>query len=103
MPFLIESLPLAQRKNVKSVSLLALSESVDFEFHFSNWIKESDGGLRVEPQLNKLSDLKVNCLYGKEDAESLCARLKPGIGKSIELPGGHHFDDQTNLIVENIE
>ncbi len=103
MPFLIESLPLAQRKNIKSVSLLALSYSVDFEFHFSNWIKESDGGLRVEPQLNKLGDLKVNCLYGKEDSESLCAHLKPGSGKSIELQGGHHFDDQTNLIVENIE
>ncbi len=103
MPFLIDALPSNQRRQIRSVNLLALSEKVEFEFHFTDWLASNDDGVPILPQIEKLSDLKIKCLYGSEETLSLCPRLTPGSIQVFQLPGDHHFDGRTDSIISLIE
>jgi len=95
MPEMVSRLPDDLRAQIKSVSLLGLSDSATFEFHFTDWLGSSEGGIPVEPAVNKIAaKLRVHCLYGDEEDESLCPSLDAKRVGVVKLPGGHNFDDE---------
>ena len=103
MPELVSRLPAELRARVKSVSLLGLSDKASFEFHFTDWIGGDGEGLPIEPVLKKISaDVNVRCLYGEDEDESLCARLDPKKFGVFKLPGGHHFDGDSEGLAKII-
>ncbi len=92
LPFALDRLPPATRQMVAVTALMGLGERADFEFHMSNWVGSSDDGLPIAPEMQKLGDDKVLCIYGQEEDDSLCPSLDPKKIRLIKLPGGHHFD-----------
>jgi type IV secretory pathway VirJ component len=94
MPFLASRLPPELRARVALVALLGPAETAQFEFHFGNWLGVTDppGAQPLAPEIAKLGDLRVLCVYGREESDSLCPKLDPKRVALDARSGGHHFD-----------
>jgi type IV secretory pathway VirJ component len=93
LPFLARRLPGEMKTHIERVVLLGPSTHAHFEFKFTDWLGGADEGPDVLSEVAQLTGTPLLCLHGSDDArDSLCARLGAGMGSSIALPGGHHFD-----------
>ena len=103
LPFLFTRLPTDVRADVRSVSLLGLSDTASFEFHVADWIPgSSDNGRPTAPEIARMSGAQVLCLYGSEETDSPCRKLTaPGV-TSVALSGGHHFDGAYGALAQQI-
>jgi type IV secretory pathway VirJ component len=94
LPAVYNHLPESDRKDVDLLVLLALGKTADFEIHVSGWIGKSTGGFPILPELKKIPGKKILCIYGKEEKDdSACSELSAPDARILELPGGHHFDN----------
>lgn len=101
LPFAIPRLPAATRSAVALTALLGLSERAQFEFHISNWIRTSADGLPIAPEMAKL-DAATLCIYGEDEKDSLCRKLKATKIRTHMLAGGHHFDGDYAVLAKVI-
>jgi type IV secretory pathway VirJ component len=92
MPFMVNRLPEESRRTVKATALIALSDEAFFEFHVSHWLGTPTGGLPTAPEVTSGRMGPVACVYGKDEEDSPCRKLRGPDARSIVLPGGHHFD-----------
>ena len=95
LPFMAGRLPEDLRPQVMAIALLGPAKTANFDFHLSDWLGGgSRQGLPIMPELARLKGMKVLCLYGKEEQDSLCPILTPEYSqiKVFPLGGGHHFD-----------
>ncbi len=92
LPATANHLPADLLDKVKLIALLGPSQKATFEFHVSDWLGGGDSGQPVLPEVKKLGGRPpVLCLHGAKEDDSLCPELSPALGKSVELPGSHHF------------
>ena len=93
LPATYNRLSEADRESVALLVFLALGKTADFEIHVSGWIGKSNDGLPILPELNRIQGNKILCIFGHDEkADTACTELSlPGV-KLLELPGGHHFD-----------
>jgi len=91
LPFAVNRLSPATRSLVRLTTLIGVSETAAFEFHLANWIGADEGGLKVRPEMDRLSSADTLCIYGDDDSESICPKISTRHARVIELPGGHHF------------
>jgi type IV secretory pathway VirJ component len=93
LPFLARRLPAELKTHIDRVVLLGPSTHAHFEFKLSDWLGGADEGPDVRSEVAQLAGTPLLCLHGSDDArDSLCPRLGAGMGSSVALPGGHHFD-----------
>jgi type IV secretory pathway VirJ component len=103
LPFLVHRLPADLLASVRLVALLGLEPSVAFEFHVGDWLGGGDSDeLPVRPEVERLSGLRVMCVYGEEEKDSLCPKLPPGLVEVVKLPGAHHFGGDYQAIASRI-
>jgi len=103
LSFLVARLPEDLKSRIASVTLIAPSTSVAFEFHLSNWLGGNQpDALPTLPEAKKLAGMKLLCLYGSEEKESLCGVLPPGLAEVESLPGGHHFGGDYEAVAARI-
>ena len=86
------------------VALLGPAHTVDFEFHLTDWLSSSTSTAThpVLPEVQKLSATKMLCVYGEEEADTLCKDLDPQRATIIRLKGGHHFEGDYNALAEAV-
>src|SRR5215469_9914066 len=105
LPFAVNRLPAASRSLVKLVAMIGISTTASFEFHVTNWLGGGDNGLPTAPEIKKLSASDALCVYGDDDADSICPKVSPANARVVQLSGGHHFggdyDKLANLIVDS--
>ncbi|MBO9101831.1 MULTISPECIES: AcvB/VirJ family lysyl-phosphatidylglycerol hydrolase [Rhizobium] len=98
MPASFNRLTHEQKKQIKQISLLALSHQVDYVVSLRGWLQletEGKGG-------NPLNDLRsidptiVQCMYGRDDRNNACPLLRQTGAEVIGFSGGHHFDNDFN-------
>jgi type IV secretory pathway VirJ component len=93
LPALYNRLSEQDRESVALLVLLALGKTADFEIHVSGWIGKTTDGLPISPELNRIQGNKILCIFGQaEKADSACTALSTPGARLLELPGGHHFD-----------
>jgi type IV secretory pathway VirJ component len=92
LPFVVNRLPGEARSRIALTAMLALGRRADFQFRLSNWIKNSNDGLAIQPELDKFAVGKFLCVYGAEEKESGCPSADSGAIRAVKLKGGHHFD-----------
>lgn len=81
------------KESVSLLVMLALGNHADFEIHVSGWLGHDADETPVAPELNKIPRHKILCIYGKDEkAETACTSLLKSEANILELPGGHHFD-----------
>ena len=106
LPAMISRLPAATKSRVRLVALLGPSPTVEFEFHMSDWLKDSRLGVPVKPEVDRLRDLPILCLSGEDDPDSLCRNLSAPNISVVMLRGSHHFDRDysrlARLIIEHL-
>jgi len=102
LPFAINRLPAATRRRVALAAMLGLDARADFEFHLSNWVMNGDSGLPVRPEILKLTVPVALCIYGDDDADSLCPHLADTRVKVVKLVGGHHFNGDYDAVAQAV-
>ncbi|GEO80047.1 AcvB/VirJ family lysyl-phosphatidylglycerol hydrolase [Pararhodospirillum oryzae] len=94
LPETLVALPAEDRARIAQVSLLALSPVGDFEINPTGWMGQPPvQPTPTLPALRRLDPSKIQCLYGRDEAEdSACPGLESEGVEVVVLPGGHHFD-----------
>src|SRR5882757_5186172 len=92
LPFLYTRLSADVRDQVRTVSLLGLSDTATFEFHLANWLPgTSDDGRPTVPEIERMRGTAVLCIFGAGDKESACPHAASAGVKAVALGDGHHF------------
>jgi type IV secretory pathway VirJ component len=104
LPFVVNRLAPSTRTALAATFLLSIGKRADFEFHLKNWVGTGDGQLPILPELLKLADQHVFCVYGTQDVDTVCPQLPAAHFGLLHLPGSHHFDghydDLARLMLE---
>lgn len=95
MPFGVVGMPADLREKTVLLGFLGLATRAGFEFHFADIMFEvkRDSDQQTLPVLAQLKGMKMLCIYGAEEDNSGCRAAPPGlITRTVQLPGGHHYD-----------
>ncbi len=89
LPFLYNRLSKPQRAEVAAVALVGLSSHAEFEFHVAGWLHdEGQARYPTSPEIDRAA-APVLCVSGADEPPVGCGATH---GRTITLPGGHHFD-----------
>ena len=103
LPFAANRLNEGLKSRVELISLLGPTFQVDFEFHLGNWLgSSSKTALLTMPEVRQLGSIRLLCIYGEQEKESLCPHLHEGNFKKVALAGSHHFGGNYAQIAEAI-
>jgi type IV secretory pathway VirJ component len=91
LPFMVSRLPPDLRARVRLVALVAPSRTATFEFHVSQWLRAPKSGSATAPEIGRLTGVRIVCMYGTDDRDSVCPLLPQGSAMVMPLEGGHHF------------
>lgn len=95
MPFGVAGMPPDIRNRIVLLAMLGLANRVGFEFHFEDIFRtvKRPGDALTLPVLAQLKGMRMLCVYGADEESSGCRDAPAGlITKTIQLPGGHHYD-----------
>jgi len=92
LPAIYNRLPAATQDTVSTLILLAPERSVGFEIEVQGWLGKVNEEAPIGPELSKLPAAKVLCIYGVEEKAETGCTLSELSGQALELPGGHHYD-----------
>ncbi len=57
----------------------------------------------IEPELKRLSTIRLQCVYGEDEANnSLCTTAAAAGHDIMRKPGGHHFDHNYGELANDI-
>lgn len=101
-PFVANRFPADLKSRIKAVVMLTLLERASFNYHFSDlWRTTSrDNDTPILPELQQLRNVKLLCIYGKEEKESLCRTAPAGLMTIVARDGEHHFDGNYDAIAD---
>jgi type IV secretory pathway VirJ component len=104
LPFLVNRLPPQQRSQVKLLSLLSPERNTAFEVEPTGWLgMQANANVPIEPELKKMPDLRVQCIFGADEAAgSLCTTPSASAMQILRKPGGHHFDQNYDELANAI-
>jgi type IV secretory pathway VirJ component len=102
LPFVVNRLPPELRARVASVSLLGIDAHASFEVGIAEWVGSGQGGAPTRPELARLAQVPVLCIYGEGETDSICPGLTgPGITRE-QVGSGHHFSGEYATLAERI-
>ncbi len=103
LPFIVNKLPDAIRKKIVSVILLSPSGSTDFEIHLLDMFGgNKQRSMDVVTEINKMTALKTVTLFGNAETGFQVKNIKLKNYTNEILPGGHHFDGNTDEVAKTI-
>jgi type IV secretory pathway VirJ component len=96
------------RDRVALIALLGLSKTADFEVSVSGWLGVGVGSHDVLKPAAMLPMDRVMCVYGRDeldepDNDVACATGAIAPEARVELPGGHHFDEDYDALARRID
>lgn len=98
-PFLANRLPPDLRAKLKGIALFSPTRAANFQFHLVDLLRfvarKSDRP--TGPELDRLHDLPVLCVYGRKDKDALCPSLKPAQAEVVARDAGHGLHDPGEL------
>ena len=69
----------------------------------TGWLGQSAGEFDLAPELAQIPKNKILCIYGSDEkAETACLDIDNTEAKILELPGGHHFDQDYPKLTQKI-
>ncbi len=96
MPFAVSGMAADVRDRIVLLAMLGISTRTGFEFHFEDIlfeVKRASDRFTL-PVLALLRGMKMMCVYGAKEPDSACRDAPAGLfARKVELPGGHHYDD----------
>lgn len=103
LPLMVERLDPAIRAHVARLSMLGFSNAADFQFHLASWMDiTSDNAIPTVPAVQRLRGLDMQCVRGVDESDSACPAIPRGTAAQFVVPGGHHFDRNSDLLTRII-
>jgi type IV secretory pathway VirJ component len=102
LPFMASRLPPDLRAHVNLVALLGAGRTASFEFHVAEWLGGAKGDRPTAPEIARLRGLRVLCMYGSDEKDSVCPLLPPGSATVVRVEGGHHFGGAYSSLADTI-
>jgi type IV secretory pathway VirJ component len=103
LPFILNRLPKDLHDKILVSYLMAPSESTDFEIHWSDIFGgHTKRSMDVLTELNKLVNDKIVIISASDDGHLPLNKISLKRYTHEVLPGGHHFDGDTDEIVKVI-
>lgn len=105
LPFMVNRMAVDTRAEVRLVALLGTSDRASFQIRLQGILgaRNTDGPATL-PELVKLKDIPVLCVFGANEDDSVCAKKDlDGIVDRQRLMGGHHFDGDYAKAADLIE
>jgi len=103
LPALFNRLPPADQDSIKLLVMLGVAEQANFEIHVSGWLGAQSGESPLAPELSRIPATKLMCVYGQEEKQHRgCKGLENSAAELLELPGGHHFDQDYPKLAQRI-
>jgi type IV secretory pathway VirJ component len=103
LPFMTTRLPQDLQQRVDIIALLGPATITQFKVHIPEWLPRShDDDIATLPEINKLDEFNVLCVYGDDEEDSACPLLANGLAVLEKRPGGHHFDGDYEFVAARI-
>jgi type IV secretory pathway VirJ component len=103
LPFILNRLPKNMHEKIAASILMGSSGSTDFEIHWSDIFGSGKKrNMDVATEINKLSNDKIVILSGSDNQELDPRKITLKKYTLEILPGGHHFDSNTEEITRTI-
>jgi type IV secretory pathway VirJ component len=102
LPFVVNRLPPDLRARVASVSLLGIDANASFEVRIADWVGGDNGGAQTRPEVTRITQLPVLCLYGEGEKDSICPGLPAGGVRREQVGTGHHFGGEYATLADRI-
>jgi type IV secretory pathway VirJ component len=84
------------------VSLLGIDSNASFEVRLTDWVGADAGGAPTRPELARITQLPVLCLYGEGERDSICPGLPAGGVQREQIGTGHHFGGEYATLADRI-
>ena len=102
LPFLVNRLPGNLLARICAITLLGPSDSAEFEFHLSDWLRRPrSASFPTVPEVERVR-ASVLCVRGNDESDSVCRDLRGPHVTSVVLGGGHHFGGDYARVVDAI-
>jgi type IV secretory pathway VirJ component len=94
-PFVVNRLPEDLKQRVRLVALLSPSTTANFHFHWIDLVRSVHRAtdVPIAPEIARLGGVRVLCIYGRAETESLCPTAPIGQVHSVTREGGHRTSD----------
>jgi len=102
LPALYNRLPSSDQNDVQAIILLALARSGNFEIEVEGWLGKTGEEAIIAPELSRLPQQKVLCVFGEEEQDTSGCTLPEARGENLQLAGGHHFDENYPVLAERM-
>jgi type IV secretory pathway VirJ component len=106
LPFIVNRLPPPTRSRIRLAALLGPGHKAQFEFRLANWLTSDQHGLPIRPEIERINNTRIVCVYGADEADALCPTLSKSNVQILKLSGGHHFGGEyqhlATLLVERL-
>jgi type IV secretory pathway VirJ component len=90
LPIVLTHMPEESRRRVAVAAMLGASRSA--ELHVVPFWKDAKvPSITLAPLVNSIRDVRMVCVHGEDEDESLCDVLRSGAAVDVKTPGGHHF------------
>jgi type IV secretory pathway VirJ component len=105
LPFIVSRMPETLKPKLALAVMLGSNSYANWEIHWGDWLHDQPhaSARPTAPELAKLTNIKLLCVYGAEEAkDSICPSVAQNGFESLMLPGGHHFDGNYNSLADQI-
>jgi type IV secretory pathway VirJ component len=103
-PFVVSRWPDAMRRHLALLALIGFADHASFEFHWQDVLYDvrRSTDLPTRPELERIRGVRVLCVYGKGEKDSLCPSLDPATVRVARHPGGHVLDATSGAAVADL-
>jgi type IV secretory pathway VirJ component len=102
LPFVVNRLPSDLRERIASISLHGIDANASFEVRIAEWVGADNGDPPTRPELARITQLPVLCLYGEGEKDSICPGLPAGTIAREQVGTGHHFGGEYATLADRI-
>ncbi|MBA1201378.1 virulence factor family protein [Pseudomonas capeferrum] len=102
LPAIYNRLAAKDQQRVDAVILLAFARSGSFEIEVEGWLGKDGNEAPTGPEMARLPAAKVVCIYGVEESDESGCTAPTAVGERLQLPGGHHFDEDYPALAKRL-
>ncbi|MCJ2371814.1 AcvB/VirJ family lysyl-phosphatidylglycerol hydrolase [Pseudomonas sp. RGM 3321] len=102
MPAIYNRLAADDQNRVDAIILLAFARTGSFEIHVDGWLGNAGKEATTGQEMAKLPAAKVFCVYGVEEKKDSGCTDTTAVGEAVQLPGGHHFDEDYPALAKRL-
>ena len=104
IPFIANRLTPDLKNRLSLMAMLSPDDKTDFEVTISSMLDlGEENGYDVLKEIRKVNFTKKLCIFGTDEDDDAMSKSFKSMGAEVTvLSGGHHYDDNYNLIVSTI-